>query len=68
MQYMGACFVGSAACLILEYMPLGDLRTFLDGQTNWTWGPRFNLSSVVLMLHCMLKNVLEPVLLNDTCL
>eukprot|EP00884_Botryococcus_braunii_P001752 jgi/Botrbrau1/11578/Bobra.247_1s0001.3 len=39
-QFLGVCWVRDSVWLVMEYMPGGDLRSFLDLQENWTWGPR----------------------------
>eukprot|EP00884_Botryococcus_braunii_P023403 jgi/Botrbrau1/9747/Bobra.0388s0034.1 len=39
-QFQGACLVGHNVWLVMEYMPGGDLRSFLARQEKWTWGPR----------------------------
>eukprot|EP00884_Botryococcus_braunii_P015122 jgi/Botrbrau1/23610/Bobra.55_2s0006.3 len=39
-QFLGVCQRRDSVWLVMEYMPGGDLRSFLKLQEKWSWGPR----------------------------
>eukprot|EP00884_Botryococcus_braunii_P015128 jgi/Botrbrau1/23616/Bobra.55_2s0011.1 len=39
-QFLGVCHRRDSLWLVMEYMPGGDLHSFLKRQKNWSWGPR----------------------------
>eukprot|EP00884_Botryococcus_braunii_P015147 jgi/Botrbrau1/23633/Bobra.55_2s0020.2 len=39
-QFLGVCHRRDSVWLVMEYMPGGDLRSFVNLQEDWSWGPR----------------------------
>eukprot|EP00884_Botryococcus_braunii_P015139 jgi/Botrbrau1/23626/Bobra.55_2s0017.2 len=55
-QFLGVCHRRDSVWLVMEYMPGGDLHSFLKRQKNWSWGPRaaelaLGISRGVAYLH-----------------